>query len=156
MKPETTNPPAGCLLIGIDCGTNTGFAVWDPARREFTKLKTLAIHRAMEAVKALHEMPGVTVEVYFEDARLRNWFEHERNASEYRGKLMGAGAVKRDSAIWEDFLTDYKIPFKAVAPKNNATKVEVDFFNRITGWEGSSSEHSRDAAMLVFGRGVPR
>lgn len=140
------------LLIGIDCGTDTGVAVWDPKRGKLTSLKTMKIHRAMEAVRLMHAMPGVDVMVYFEDARQRTWFEREKSQSEYRGKLMGAGAVKRDSAIWEDFLTDMHIPFQMVAPRNNATKIKGEYFNRITGWDGPSSEHSRDAAMLVFNR----
>jgi len=148
----TTERPAAKMLIGIDCGTHTGLAVYDPAAKALTTLETMPIHRAMEAVLAMSNTPGASVEVYFEDARLRTWFEKERNASDYRGKLMGAGAVKRDSAIWEDFLTDKKIPFKAVAPKHNATKMSRTMFEKVTGWHARCSEHARDAAMLVFQR----
>jgi hypothetical protein len=84
--------------------------------------------------------------VRFEDARLRKWFG---NAG--REKLQGAGSIKRDCVIWNDFLTRKQIPFEAVAPKNNKTKLSSKAFKEITKYEGKTSEHSRDAAMLVFG-----
>jgi hypothetical protein len=59
--------------------------------------------------------------------------------------------VKRDCQIWEDYLTDLRIPFEMVAPKNNATKLTAEQFRRITGYEGKTNEHGRDAAMLVYG-----
>ena len=83
----------------------------------------------------------------FEDARLRKWIP------QIKGKevLQGVGSVKRDAGIWEDFLRDLGVPFEMVAPKNNITKLSADSFRKITGWQSKTNEHSRDAAMLVFG-----
>lgn len=133
------------LYIGIDVGVNTGFAVWDKEEKKIVELSTLKIHRAMERVKYLSEHDDI--EVFFEDARQRNWFG---NAG--REKLQGAGSVKRDSSIWDDFLKDLGVTYHAIPPKNNTTKVGKEMFNKITHWEGSSSEHSRDAAFLVLMR----
>lgn len=90
--------------------------------------------------------------VVFEDARQRKWFTPERSNSEYRGKLMGAGAAKRDAKIWEEFLQDNIIPYEAHKPQAGGTKWPADHWARVTGWEGRTSEHARDAALLVFGR----
>lgn len=133
------------LCIGLDTGTHTGFAVWDKDKKVLTELSTLKIHRAMERVRELSVSDEIVV--YFEDARLRTWFG---NAG--REALQGAGSVKRDCSIWEDFLTDLGVEFHPVAPKNNATKLNTTFFEKITGWKGRTSEHARDAAMLVFNR----
>lgn len=133
------------LCVGLDTGTHTGFAVWDKGKKQLIELSTLKIHRAMERVKELSISDDVVV--YFEDARLRTWFG---NAG--REALQGAGSVKRDCSIWEDFLTDLGVEWHAVAPKNNATKLNATFFEKITGWKGRTSEHARDAAMLVFNR----
>lgn len=38
------------------------------------------------------------------------------------------------------------------APKNNRTKLTAEQFNRLTGWTARTNEHSRDAAMLIWGR----
>jgi hypothetical protein len=140
------------IWIGIDTGTNTGLAVWNGER--FTEIATMPIHRAMERVKghftnALRMRDSVTV--IFEDARQRKWFGR-MTAQKDRARLQGAGSVKRDATIWQDFLTDYGIPFEAKAPKNNITKMSPDYFAKLTGWTGRTSEHARDAAMLVFGK----
>lgn len=139
------------FLIGIDCGVKTGVAVYDPAAKKLICLETVTIDRAMLSVLRLRDA-GQLKAVYFEDARQRTWFEPEKSSSDYRGKLMGAGAVKRDAKIWEDFLTNQGIPFAMVAPKHNATKMRPEYFARVTGYSGRCSEHARDAAMLVFGR----
>lgn len=65
---------------------------------------------------------------------------------------MGAGSIKRDAKIWQDFLEDGKYNFEMVAPKNNTTKLRADVFSKMTNWKDKTNEHSRDAAMLVFGK----
>ena len=140
------------IYIGIDTGHDTGLAVWDTGRRAFRAVVTVKIHRALDAVRDwANENPG-QVTVVFEDARQRKWLPREASASEYRGKLMGAGSVKRDAVIWEEALADYGIPFQKVKPRPGLTKWDADYFARVTGWTGRTSNHARDAALLVFGR----
>ena len=136
------------IWIGIDPGEHTGVAVWDTDQRAFRLLATLPLHKALDLVREF----SADARVVFEDARQRTWFPRERNASEYRGRLMGAGAAKRDARIWEEFLTDERIPFEAHKPEAGGTKWSADYFARITGYKGRCSEHARDAALLVFGR----
>lgn len=133
------------LFIGIDTGTHTGFAVWDTKQKRLTELTTLKIHKAMERVAQLSLSDDIAV--YFEDARLRKWF-----GSAGREQLQGAGSVKRDCSIWEDFLKDLEVEYHPIPPKNNTTKMNADFFSKITGYKGKTSEHARDAAFLVINR----
>lgn len=135
------------IYIGIDCGTHTGIAVWDSGEKKMLSLETLMIHQAMEKVLYWSYKSDGDIMVVFEDARLRKWYGEESNA-----KLQGAGSVKRDCSIWEDFLKDKGIMFKAVHPLKGMTKLSSIYFKRITKWEGKTSEHSRDAAMLVVGK----
>lgn len=109
-------------------------------------MATVKIHVAMAAVKTWHETNATEVMVRVEDARKRKWF-----GDAGRSQLQGAGSIKRDAKIWEDFLTDLGVEFEMVAPKNNRTKLNAEMFKRMTGYMGASSEHARDAAMLVFG-----
>ena len=67
-------------------------------------------------------------------------------------KAQGAGSVKRDATIWEDFLTDKRIPFAMVRPVKEMTKWSDAYFRKVTGYTGQTSVHARDAAMLVYGR----
>ena len=139
------------ICIGIDPGTHTGVAVWDTREGKFLSLETLLIHRAMEHVLDVVEteqMFGRKVQVVFEDARQRTWFGH----GDTNAKAQGAGSVKRDCSIWEDFCRDYGIPFLAKPPVKGGTKVSADYFKMISHYQGRTSEHSRDAAMLVIGR----
>ena len=145
------------ILIGIDPGEHTGFAVWDTTTRTFLQVQTLMLHQAMDEVKRwnyarLLAEKAIPFAVIFEDARQRTWFAPERNNAEYRGKLMGAGAAKRDARIWEEFLEARHIPYHALKPAPGRTKWNADYWAHITGWQGRTSEHARDAALLVFGR----
>ena len=143
------------IFIGIDPGESTGMAIWDSKAHHLVRVETLQLWEAMEAVLALQaECKEVNrpLRVIFEDARQRKWFQKESSNSEYRGKLMGAGAAKRDAKIWEEFLTAKGILFEAVKPAPGRTKWNAEYWSLVTGWKGRTSEHARDAALLVFGK----
>lgn len=136
------------IFIGIDTGKNTGVAVWDSDQKEFIDIKTMKIHQALQLVITIcKSWKRENVMVLFEDARQRKWYGENSNA-----KMQGAGSVKRDAAIWEDFLVDYEIPFRAMPPAKGATKMQMETFKRLTGWRKQTTEHARDAALMVFGR----
>ena len=140
------------VLVGIDPGTHTGLAVWNGST--FTEVTSLPLHAALLRVRDLRDrlgFKGNCIVVVFEDARLRKWYGTS-TARQDRARLQGAGSVKRDCSIWEEALTDWGIPFVAVAPKNNYTKMTAEAFRQLTGWTERTNEHGRDAAMLVWGR----
>lgn len=133
------------FIVGIDTGVNTGFAIWNKTNKSFTTVETLPLHQAMFRIRELKDS-GISILVRVEDARLRTWF-----GKSGREQLQGAGSVKRDAKIWEDFLTDLHVDFEMVAPKNNKTKLDASKFKHITGWKERTNEHCRDAAMLCYG-----
>lgn len=138
------------IWIGIDPGRHTGFAVWDGTG--FRDISTLPLHEALRRTHHILNTEPDEVMVVFEDARKRKWIPREKSVSDYRGKLMGAGSVKKDCVIIEDFCKDYGIPFEALAPRPRMTKWDDKVFARMTGYTGRTSEHGRDAALLVWGR----
>jgi len=136
-------------LIGIDPGVNTGVAIWDRKKRRLARVGSSTIVEAMTYVgKFSAEIVdlGGTVELWFEDARLRDWFG--TSGCERR---LGAGSIRRDSGIWEEFCLYHGLKFKKLAPKTSITKLNAKQFARMTGWKGRTNEHSRDAGMLVYG-----
>lgn len=133
------------LVIGIDPGVNTGFAVWDKRSQWLLEVTSLTIVEAFDRLDAMTR-GGAEIEVRFEDARLRTWF-----AQKGREALQGAGSIKRDCSVWETYLRTRGIPYKAVKPAPGATKWDAAKFARITGWTKRTNEHARDAAGLVFG-----
>ena len=138
--------------IGIDPGTRTGIAIKDLATGQFVLVDTMPIHRALETVLNHQQMEGIRLYFVIEDARNRRWFDDRHmNEKARNGLRQGAGSVKRDCSIWEDFLTDHGHTFVFQAPRKGATKITPAMFARLTGWTGRTSEHARDAAMLVQG-----
>lgn len=139
------------ICIGIDPGTRTGVAVWDTRRGKFLSVMTMPIHKALNYVSAWKRTSGRhgnDIQVVFEDARQRTWY----GKGDTNAKLQGAGSVKRDCSIWEDFCKDNGIPYWAKPPVKGATKVSAEYFKMVSHYQGRTSEHSRDAAMLVIGR----
>jgi ABC-type multidrug transport system ATPase subunit len=133
------------IKIGIDPGVHTGVAFCEEGKLvDVTSMQACEAEVCVTKIAHLHE--GKII-VYYEDARLRNWF-----GSKGREALQGAGSIKRDCQRWEQWLKHHNIPHVAVAPKNNKTKLDAAQFKRLTGWEGRTNEHSRDAAMLIVGR----
>ncbi len=135
------------IYIGIDPGTNTGFAKSIAGRLH--EVKTYNIVQAMDAVAhsaRWAKSNDKRLVVYIEDARLRKWVTGGRE------KLQGVGSIKRDCGIWEEFCEHHDIQFELVAPKHNKTKLSADEFKKYTGWTHRTSEHARDAVMLIWGR----
>lgn len=134
--------------IGIDPGKHTGFAVWDHDAKYLEEVATISITQALEKVKAIADTMGLdNICLFVEDARKRRWFG---NTGPEVWK--GAGSICRDSTIWEDFCREQGIEFRMMAPCRGCTKLDGSKFKAITKWQGRTSEHARDAAMLVFGR----
>lgn len=135
------------IIIGIDPGTTTGIAVKDISSKQYLFIESMPILKAMEMVKkSLIKYDSLNVYLVFEDARQRKYF-----GKSGREKLQGAGSIKRDCAIWQEFCEMYLKYWKAERPKRGATKHTADYFKRLTGWAGTTNEHARDAAMLIFG-----
>ena len=130
--------------IGIDPGTNTGFALWDAKEKRFLTVESMKIHQAMQQISNLSNDELAMTMIRVEDAR-------KRSGKMDKNILQGVGAVKAHCAIWEDFLTDLGANFEMCSPRKGLTKMEAEKFKLITGWKERSNNHARDAAMLVFG-----
>ena len=137
------------ILIGIDTGVKTGFAVaFDHGLGgELQQVCSLSITQAMDEVKAvIAQHQHNNVRLYIEDARQRTWVVGGRE------RLQGVGSVKRDADIWETWCKEKGVDCLMIHPKANATKLKADVFKRVTGWSKQTNEHGRDAAMLVHKR----
>jgi len=137
------------LHIGIDPGTHTGIAIINATGHLFI-CTTMAIHEAMREVEywvSLHG-PG-EVHIVVEDARKRG--ANRRETSDIaRAKAQGAGSIKRDSAIWDDYLTFLKVSHTMIPPMRNGTAYrEMIFASVYPYWTQRTSEHARAAANLI-------
>lgn len=130
------------IWIGIDTGRHTGFAAWDG--RRLVAVRTVTITRAIELVRGYMQQGPVRLRI--EDARQRRWF-----GATGRERLKGAGSVCRDATVWEDWCRENGVTAEFVAPERNRTKLSALQFRNLTGWTARTTEHGRDAAMLVYG-----
>lgn len=133
------------IIIGIDPGTKTGFAVWHKQTKKIIEINTIPIFEAFERVKS-YKSKGFKLKVRFEDARQRQFLGNKG-----RDHLQGAGSIKRDCRIWGKFLQAEDIEFDMVPPRSVKTKVKPHYFKQLTGITVRTSEHARDACMLCFG-----
>ena len=133
--------------IGIDTGVNTGVAVWKDG--ELLAVESMTITQAMRFIQDFDNKRGI-VKLYIEDAR--KWIGFHGKTKATQARLQGAGSVKRDAKSWEDWCKEngYEVVF--VKPMGKGLKKSADEFKRITGWQGRTNEHARDAAMIVYGR----
>ena len=135
------------ILIGIDTGVSTGFA-WS-IDGKFQSIDTESIlsaqERVLNIVNNIVGSDGMDVIVCIEDVRLRKWVQKGVGSE----RMQGVGSVKRDCSIWQEFCERHGIPHIFVAPKAIQTKLSEKDFHMITKWPYKTSEHSRDAAMMI-------
>ena len=136
------------LVVGIDPGVKTGLAIWDCVGEKFGLIGTFNIIECFADLIPLVN-GGLIDLLRFEDSRLRKGYYGD-NANL---KQQGAGSIKRDSSIWQEFCEYHKIKFEAVSPQSQKglTKWDAKRFKHVTGWTARTSEHARDAALLVWG-----
>ena len=139
------------IVVGIDPGLHTGLAVWDTSARQFLDIRCSGIVSAMDYLDDIAFKRGIGL-VVFEDARQRKWIPREKDLAQMKGRAMGAGSVKRDCSIWQEWCEARCVQYIATKPKNGMTKLTDAYFRGITGYDRRTNEHGRDAAMLVFQR----
>lgn len=142
LKPALTPHAKYAAVIGIDPGTHTGIAIREG--KEWKSIQTLTIIEAIEIVKRVSAAHAGNILVRIEDARKRTYFGDSGPE-----KAQGAGSIKRDCSIWEDEMTRSKIRFEFVHPRN-VKATDATTFKRLTGWQGRTSIHAREAAWLIL------
>ena len=132
------------IFIGIDPGVKTGLAL--SVNKQLIQVVTMDIYAGQAWVlETINNYSDVIVLVRIENPNLRKWYGANANA-----KLQGAGSIKRDYSIWKKFLEYHAISYEDVDPKTIKTKLDHKTFCNLTKWKARTSEHSRDAAMMVF------
>jgi hypothetical protein len=135
------------IYIGIDPGTSTGLAVI--CAGNYHIIRTAGIIEAMNMVLYYkNNFPDIygPVSVYCENPYKRIWY-----GDTGRERLQGAGSVKRDFAIWQEFCNYNNLEFTGVAPREIGCEFDrLAVFTAATGWTQRTSQHARDAAKIIY------
>ncbi len=137
-------------FIGLDAGRRTGLATWDAER--FAVLTTTTF---WEAIALVETYPAGEVVVVIEDpAQNRPTFAHGTprtlQAARRREKISrDVGRNQREARLLADGLGRKGYRVRPTRPRSS--KLDEAQFKRLTRYQGRTSQHGRDAGMLVFG-----
>lgn len=148
------------VYIGID--PDKGWAEWDADAQKFLAVDTVnfwEIESRLKKIAAMHHAGEVAVRIYIETPQhnppvfpksnrpneRRKFLKIAQNVGENKGKAKLL--VRLCKALFGNENVIQMTP-----NKKSLTKLDKDPFKFQTGWKPRTSEHGRDAAMLVFGR----
>lgn len=138
-------------MMGIDPGEHTGLALYEAGQ-----------------LKALREVPPECIQqtlsdhahmlalVVFEDSRKESKVWTSAGPFPVRQNMARkVGQVDAWCKLIERTCAKLGIPCHGISPKDKSGsktggKVDPHEFKRMTGWEGRSNEHMRDAAMVAW------
>ena len=160
------------FLLGIDPGRNTGIAIIDRDKKKLVKLDTLNfwetvkvlddftayIYPKDDMIGFVFEASEIQLEVVIEDPN-ENSFIYNQNVAKLSKQAamtvaQSVGRNKEQAFLLIDYLEKKGIKYKTVRPRNRNNgggKWTSEYFCKMTGWQGKSNEHNRDAARLIWG-----
>lgn len=143
-------------VVGIDPGKSTGFAVYDRSTKKLIELKTLTFWKTVTELDSWVEDCGKGFEVFIENpADVSPTFKKSGVANRRAENKISqnVGSNKRDALLLMEYLEIKGIKFTPLSPRGRKmAKMDAEVFQRWCGWSESSSQHSRDAGALIYGR----
>ena len=139
--------------IGVDPGEKNGWAIFDKENNKLKEMGTMNFWELIEAIDAINFNNSILIVIEDSSQNSPTFSKHYRKKSLLvRDKIsQNVGENKRTAKLLIEYCQRNNIPYRAVKPtKNSLTKVSKEWFNKQTGWTGRSSEHARDAALLVW------
>ena len=145
--------PQKALVLGIDPGENTGIAVYRDGKLK--QLLTTAPDEVRDEIAcflASAEVEGMKLQVVFEDSRKQSHIfsaKQSMNAAQKMRVARSVGMIDAWCVLIERACKRLGVQCLGVSPAEKGPKCAASAFEHITGWEGRTNEHERDAAMLA-------
>lgn len=153
------------IYIGIDPGVTTGFAAWDGKLRKFIVIKSFSFWDCILEVQYYKdnfifgcgrdsiEISGKQVkQIVIEDPNFnRPTFVRANSVNDHTFNKISqnVGSNKRDAQLLIEYCTLKQLPVTPIRP--TMRKQTAKEFKTLTKYDGTTNQHGRDAAMLVFG-----
>lgn len=134
------------IVIGLDPGSNTGVAYFTAG--QLRKLETITPMQIGEVLR----MAGPNLKrVIFEDSRLTSYmFTTVKSRAAALKMARNVGEIDAWSKLIVATCADLDIPAHGISPKQKGAKLNAEQFAKLTGWDGKSNSHERDAAMCAW------
>lgn len=131
-------------ILGIDPGVNTGIATF--ADGKLLSLQTISPHRLPDMLRQ-----GCIARVIFEDSRLQSavWTQVKSRPAALK-MARNVGQVDAWCSLITSVCDDLGIAAHGISPRGKGAKLNAEQFARLTGWTGSSNEHTRDAGAVAW------
>ena len=145
-------------FIGLDPGISTGFCMYDKTFKQIIKLATVEFWELFDALDEIKRLAPDQVKFIIENSAL-NKPTFVKGGGDTQKKMQkisrNVGSNQRESTLLIEGIRRYGfhvIEVKPTGSRGVKRKWSEETFQKITGYKGRSSQHARDAAMLVFGR----
>jgi len=140
------------LMIGLDPGVKTGFALWNSVSRKFECITSMAFWDCINEIERQDDNT-TGLKIYIEAPQtIKPVFGKKSKYNGAVGSMISqrVGENKCMAKLFIKFFEFDKINFSAIPPKNK--KMDAKSFKKFTKWDGRTDQHGRDAAWLVWGR----
>ena len=144
--------------IGIDPGVNMGFCLYDKTARKIVKLDTLEFWELFDALDEIKQYIAPQNIIFYIENSALNKPTFVKLGGDTQKKVQkisrNVGSNQRESTLLIEGIRRYGFTVIEVKPtgvRGQKRKWDESFFKKVTGYAGRSSQHARDAAMLVYG-----
>jgi len=145
--------------IGLDPGVNTGFCLYDKTAKKIVKLDTLEFWELFDALDEIKQYIAPQLLTFHIENSALNKPTFVKAGGDTQKKVQkisrNVGSNQRESTLLIEGIRRYGFSVIEVKPtgiRGQKRKWDESFFQKVTGYTGRSSQHARDAAMLVYGR----
>lgn len=158
------------LIIGIDPSIqagNCGFAVWSTVEKQLREVTGTDTYLAIKELEQYSKKVKTKVGVMLEDptldkASFRSWVSQAATNK----LILNAGQNGGAARVILQACKHLALDVVRIAPSDRTrsdktsrpahalkmpTKLKSKVFKSLTGWEGRTNEHGRDAATLIYG-----
>lgn len=133
------------ILIGIDPDCDkSGFAVYHPATKQLSNLKTFDLTNLFNEIMLKAEQFDITVKLEAGWLKPGTWHKGGN------GQAKRVGANHEIGRQIEKFLQKNGVKYDLILPQGYSSW-KHDQFVKYTGWQDKTNSETRVAGMLVFG-----
>jgi hypothetical protein len=132
------------IILGIDPGASTGLATFKDG--QLVALETIAPHQIEQLLRE-----RAPVRVIFEDSRLlsHTWTQVKSRPAALK-MARNVGEIDAWCRLITSLCEQLSVPAHGISPAGKGAKLDAKAFERLTGWQGRSNQHERDAGAVAW------